>query len=164
MLDAALELPEAERVAFVESRTDGDDELKNAVIELLAASDSSESFLERPALNLAAEAFANAETVHDQFGFAGRKIANYRIVRMLGAGGMGEVYLAVDEKLKRNVALKILPPEYGSHDDRVLRFQLEARAVSKLNHPGIVTVYDVDVHKGINYIATEFVEGKRSAN
>src|SRR5690606_16704387 len=78
----------------------------------------------------------------------------------LGAGGMGEVYLAFDEKLKRNVALKVLPAEYGSNDERVKRFQVEARVISRLNHPGIVTIYDVGSFEGINYIATELVEGK----
>jgi serine/threonine protein kinase len=73
---------------------------------------------------------------------------------------MGEVYLAFDEKLGRNVALKILPAEFGSQDERVKRFALEARAISTLNHPGIVTIYDVGAFEGINYIATEFVEGK----
>lgn len=160
LLDAALELPAAEREGFIKTRTDADADLKNAVLELLAATDSTDGFLERDALSVAAEAFANAETVQDQVGLVQKHIANYHILRQLGVGGMGEVYLAFDEKLKRNVALKILPAEYGSNDDRVLRFELEARAVSKLNHPGIVTVYDVGIYDGINYIATEFVEGK----
>ncbi|HMP66269.1 MAG TPA: protein kinase [Pyrinomonadaceae bacterium] len=160
LLDAALELPAAERNAFVERRAAGDEDLRRAVLELLAASENADGFLDRHAMSVAAEAFADAETVQDQVGLSGKNIAHYRIVRLLGAGGMGEVYLAFDQKLKRNVALKILPPEYGSQDDRVLRFELEARAVSKLNHPGIVTVYDVGIHEGINYIATEFVEGK----
>lgn len=79
---------------------------------------------------------------------------------MLGAGRMGEVYLTHDEKLCRRVALKILPAEYTSSDERVKRFEIEARAISALNHPNIVTIYDVGSFEKINYIATEYVEGK----
>ncbi|MDI1242354.1 MAG: protein kinase, partial [bacterium] len=92
--------------------------------------------------------------------FINKKISTYQIERMLGAGGMGEVYLAYDEKLDRKVALKILPSEFLTNDERVRRFELEARAIAKLNHPGIVTVYDVGNFEGVNFIATEFVEGK----
>ena len=160
ILDAALEMPAAERERFITERTAGDPELEKAVLDLLRAAAKADRFMERPAISLAAESLANAETERTQFGLANALIANYRIERMIGAGGMGDVYLAFDEKLKRNVALKILPPEFSSHDDRVVRFELEARAVSKLNHPGIVTLYDIGLFQGVNYIATEFVEGR----
>ena len=77
-------------------------------------------------------------------------IAHYRIIGPLGAGGMGEVYLAQDQKLERNVALKILPPELVKNEDRVRRFMLEAKSASSLNHPHIVTIYDVghDIVRG----------------
>ena len=75
--------------------------------------------------------------------FFGKNIGTYKIEKLLGAGGMGEVYLANDEKLKRKVALKILPAEFVADDERVNRFELEARAISALNHPNIVTIYDV---------------------
>lgn len=160
ILDAALELPAADRERFIAERTADNPELEKVVLDLLRAAAKADRFMERPAISLAAESLANAETERTQFGLANALIANYRIERMIGAGGMGEVYLAFDEKLKRNVALKILPPEFSSHDDRVVRFELEARAVSKLNHPGIVTLYDIGVFQGVNYIATEFVEGR----
>lgn len=160
ILDAALELPAAERERFIAERTAGDPELEKAVQELLRAAAKSDRFMERPAISLAAESFANAETERTKIGLVGAIIANYRIERMIGAGGMGDVYLAFDERLKRNVALKILPPEFSSNDDRVIRFELEARAVSKLNHPGIVTLYDIGVFQGVNFIATEYVEGR----
>ncbi|HCA57684.1 MAG TPA: hypothetical protein DEP46_06810, partial [Blastocatellia bacterium] len=160
ILDAALEMPAAERERFITERTASDPELEKAVLDLLRAAAKADRFMGRPAISLAAESLANAETERTQFGLANALIANYRIERMIGAGGMGDVYLAFDEKLKRNVALKILPPEFSSHDDRVVRFELEARAVSKLNHPGIVTLYDIGVFQGVNYIATEFVEGR----
>ncbi|HEY0658207.1 MAG TPA: serine/threonine-protein kinase [Pyrinomonadaceae bacterium] len=83
-----------------------------------------------------------------------------KISKLLGAGGMCEVYPASDEKLKRNGALIILPAEYNSNNERAKRFELEARAISCLNHPNIVTIYDVGSLEGINYIATELVAGK----
>src|SRR5215213_6961468 len=87
-------------------------------------------------------------------------VAHYRIMEALGAGGMGAVYKAYDEKLHRVVALKLLPPEYTSHEDRRRRFLQEARAASALNHPHILTVYEFGEDGGRPYIATEYVEGE----
>lgn len=160
LVDSALELPEPERADFVAKRAGDDAELRDAVMELLNAQDLSGSFLQGSAMRMAAAEIANEETEISAFAFINKQIATYRIERLLGAGGMGEVYLAFDEKLKRKVALKLLPPEFGSNDERVKRFELEARAISSLNHPGIVTIYDVGNFEGVNYIATEFVEGR----
>src|SRR5687767_7252382 len=88
------------------------------------------------------------------------KVAHYRIMGSLGAGGMGAVFKAYDEKLHRVVALKLLPPEYISHEDRRRRFLQEARAASSLNHPHIITVYDFGEDGGRPYMATEYVEGE----
>src|SRR5678809_1189967 len=87
-------------------------------------------------------------------------IAHYRIMEPLGAGGMGAVYKAYDTKLHRTVALKVLPPEYVSQQDRRRRFFQEARAASALNHPHILTVYEVGEDNGAPYIAMEYVEGE----
>ncbi len=160
LVDAALDVPEAERASFVASRANGDGELQQAVAELLNAQKESDSFLQRSAMRIAADALADAETEVSAFAFINKTIATFQVEKLLGAGGMGEVYLAFDQKLKRKVALKILPPEYGSNDERVKRFEMEARAISSLNHPGIVTVFDVGIFEGVNYIATEYVEGK----
>jgi serine/threonine protein kinase/WD40 repeat protein len=160
LIDEALELPEEARAEFVFSRTQGDPKLRDEVLGLLKAQKEGDTFLLRSAMNIAAKAIADEPTEESTFAYAGKKIANYRIERLIGAGGMGEVYLAFDEKLKRKVALKILPAEFGSNDERVKRFEMEARAISSLNHPGIVTIYDVGNFDGVNYIATEFVEGK----
>ncbi|HEX5884128.1 MAG TPA: serine/threonine-protein kinase, partial [Pyrinomonadaceae bacterium] len=89
-----------------------------------------------------------------------KTIAHYRIVEPIGAGGMGAVYKAYDNKLQRIVALKLLPPEYVSQDDRRRRFFQEARAASALNHPHILTVYEVGEDEGRPYIAMEYVEGE----
>ena len=160
LLDAAMELPAGERPGFVSMKAGTDIELRKAVLDLLDAQEKSGSFLQHSAMSMAADAVSNADTEISAFAFLNKKIATYRVERLIGAGGMGEVYLAFDEKLKRKVALKLLPPEFVSNDERVKRFELEARAISTLNHPGIVTIYDVGNFEGVNYIATEFVEGK----
>ncbi|HXM35027.1 MAG TPA: serine/threonine-protein kinase, partial [Pyrinomonadaceae bacterium] len=87
-------------------------------------------------------------------------IAHYRIMEPIGKGGMGAVYKAYDKKLQRVVALKLLPPEYISQQDRRRRFFQEARAASALNHPHILTVYEVGEDDGKPYIAMEYVEGE----
>src|SRR6516164_2519593 len=86
----------------------------------------------------------------------GTKIGRYEIRSPLGAGGMGEVYLAQDTRLGRKVALKILPDEVAADPDRMKRFEQEARAASALNHPNIVTIYDVDQAGSTHFIAAEF--------
>ena len=93
----------------------------------------------------------------------GQTLGHYRIVREIGAGGMGVVYQAEDTTLGRQVALKILPPELAKDDDRRLRFAREARAVAALNHPNIVTVHSVEESGGIHFITMELVKGKTLA-
>src|SRR5436190_11493419 len=90
---------------------------------------------------------------------AGTKLGLYEIRSKLGEGGMGEVYLAQDTKLDRKVALKILPADVA-HSDRMKRFVQEAKAASALNHPNIITIYEIDEADSINFIATEFIDGE----
>jgi len=87
-------------------------------------------------------------------------LGHYRILEKLGAGGMGEVYLAEDSKLGRKIALKILPPELAASAERLKRFESEARAVAALNHPNIVTVHSVEEADGVHFITMELVRGK----
>src|SRR6478735_8252963 len=87
-------------------------------------------------------------------------IAQYTIVWKIGEGGMGEVYRARDGRLDRNVAIKILPANFATDADRLNRFEQEARATSALNHPNILTVYDIGTHNGSPYIVAELLEGE----
>ncbi len=89
----------------------------------------------------------------------GSLIARYRILNKIGAGGMGEVYLAEDSSLGRKVAVKVLPEQFTQDSDRVRRFEQEAKSASSLNHPNIITIYEVGQHEGLHFIATEFIEG-----
>src|SRR5687767_15807387 len=88
------------------------------------------------------------------------KISHYRVLEKLGAGGMGEVYLAEDMKLGRKVALKILGEEYTTNRDRLNRFEQEACAASALNHPNILTIYEVGHDNDRHFIATEYIDGR----
>src|SRR5215510_9777129 len=89
----------------------------------------------------------------------GSKVSHYRILEKLGAGGMGEVYLAEDLALGRKVAIKILSAEYTTNRDRLHRFEQEAAAASNLNHPNILTIHEVGTDDGRHFIATEYIDG-----
>src|SRR2546422_147485 len=98
---------------------------------------------------------------------AGTRLGRYEIRSQLGAGGMGEVYLALDARLDRKVALKVLPADVTAHPDRMKRFVQEAKAASALNHPNIITIHEIDewgssptVREGVHFIATEFIDGE----
>jgi serine/threonine protein kinase len=160
LFDAVLEIPESEREDFLSKKCNGDEDLKKEVLSLLKAQDKADNFMENSAMNLMAKAIAGDQTNVFENSLYNKTLGNYKIEKPLGAGGMGEVYLAHDTKLNRKAALKILPKEFVSDGERVKRFEIEARAVSALNHPYIVTVYDVGNVEGVNYIATEYVEGK----
>src|SRR5882724_3405926 len=90
----------------------------------------------------------------------GAQLGRYEIRSQIGAGGMGEVYLAEDTRLDRKVALKVLPAEFTAHVDRVRRFVQEAKAASALNHPNIITIYEIGESESTHYIVTEFIEGE----
>src|SRR5712671_5933641 len=91
---------------------------------------------------------------------ANTTLSHYRIVSKIGEGGMGEVYLAEDTRLKRKVALKVLPENIAADTDRLLRFEREAFAASALNHPNILTIFEFGAEDGRHFLAAEFVEGE----
>src|SRR5438128_5247582 len=90
----------------------------------------------------------------------GTKLGRYEIRSKIGEGGMGEVYLAQDTKLDRKVAIKILPATLAGNSDRMRRFVQEAKAASALNHPNIITIYEIDETESGHFIATEFIDGE----
>jgi Tol biopolymer transport system component/serine/threonine protein kinase len=151
---AVLERDSAERAAFLSVACHNDEELRREVESLLAAHECAGDFIESSALELSARAEA-----HWTIGEVGKVIGPYQIQSLLAAGGMGNVYLAVDIRLRRQVAIKLLPFEFTRDASRVDRFELEARAASALNHPNIVTIYDIGQSEQRHFIAAEFVEG-----
>src|SRR5207249_2051086 len=88
----------------------------------------------------------------------GTKLGRYEILSRLGAGGMGEVYLAYDTRLDRKVALKVLPAEVASHRNRMDRFVREAKSAAALNHPNIAQIHEIEEHEGIHFIVMEFID------
>jgi serine/threonine protein kinase len=154
VLQDALDRPPLERASFIEDVCAGDEELKSEATTLIAAYEQAADFIEQPAI--ARDAYVLLDLTDN----AGRDIGPYRVVERLGAGGMGEVYLAQDTRLSRLVALKLLPVYFASDEERLRRFQSEARAASALNHPNILTIYEVGESDGVYYIATEFIDGK----
>lgn len=153
---SALELDPSERAAFVNASCSGNELLCREVESLLAYAAEAESFLERPALDIA----PNAPAGSHEAPLVGRTISHYQVLSLLGAGGMGQVYLARDPRLDRTVALKILPEEFAADADRMQRFTREAKAASALNHPNVATIYDVGESDGISFIVMEHVEGE----
>src|SRR5262249_34493144 len=142
----ALNLERERRAAFLEVACGSDQELRREVESLLASHERAGKFLEGPAL----------VDQPQPASLVGRTIGCYRMVAPIGAGGMGEVYLAQDTRLGRNVALKLLPKDLGRDPERVVRFEREARAASALNHPNIVTIYDIGVAEEGRFIVMEF--------
>src|SRR5262249_8816713 len=160
LLEHALELPEAERDAYLAEimRAEGE-AVSNEIRALLQAAQDSDGFLQSSALELAAQRLAIGADGAEQIQ-PNAKYGNYRILARLGAGGMGDVYLALDETLGRHAALKFLPQPFMQDEAQLARFEREARAASALNHPNILTVYEIGSAHGRAFIATEYVEGK----
>jgi len=155
VLEAALKIEPEARDDFLKQACAGDDELRREVELLLSQGERAEK-LEVPAIAYVAEELVGrADALRP-----GDKISHYRIEARIGRGGMGEVYLARDEQLPRQVAIKILPPEFSAQPERVRRFEQEARAVSALNHPNIITIFETAQTGHDHFIVTEFVEGR----
>ncbi len=152
---AALALDKTQRSAHLDSACSDDRELRREVESLLALESRAETFLETPALEVAARALASGHSAT-----LSGTVGPYRIDALLGAGGMGEVYRGWDIRLRRAVALKFLGREFLSDAGAVERFEREARAASALSHPNICTVYDVGETDGRPYIAMECLEGQ----
>ncbi len=155
VLQAALDRPPGERASFLDEACAGDVQLLNEATSLVSAYNEAGDFIEQPAIVRDASVLVGSDLADK----LGHEIGPYKIVKRLGVGGMGEVYLAEDARLDRLVALKILPTYFASDDARLRRFQREARAASALNHPNILTIHEVGEIDGIYFIATEFIDG-----
>src|SRR6185436_16457357 len=155
---AALEHEPQERAAFVSKECAGDQELESEVGSLLKFDGPADAFMQAPALNVAAKTYAVSQET-SEYESKIEDIGPYHFLKLIGEGGTGKVYLAVDTRLDRKVAIKILSVDFTEDVDRVSRFKQEARATSSLNHPNIVTIFEVGETEGRNYIVTEFVEG-----
>ncbi len=153
LFHAALEHASHERVAYLRETSNGDPELQREVQSLLAAHEASEG-LETAASELA------GEWLKGQQSRIGQSLGHFEIMAHLGSGGMGDVYLAEDNGLRRKVALKLLPAQLSADAERLRRFEREAQAASGLNHPNILTIHEIGETNGTHYIATEFIEGQ----
>ena len=156
LFQAVVELDPEQRAAFLEEACAGDHELRTDVESMLASDSDEREFLEKPVLEVAADLLVDYQPQLAR----GESIGHYRIVDAIGRGGMGEVYLAQDERLGRNVAIKLLPNDFTNDPSRVRRFQQEARAASALNHPNILTIHEIGQLDAQYFIASEFIEGE----
>lgn len=155
VFQAVIELEPQWRASFLDEACEHDVTLR-AEVEALLLSDASDwEFIARPALEVGAALLSSEEP---QF-TPGQIFGHYEIVRMIGRGGMGEVYLANDKNLNRPTALKLLPHEPTTDQERLKRFHHEARAASALNHPNIITIYEIGEFDGQQFMATEYIEG-----
>lgn len=155
IFQAALERAPGERSAFLSEACGNEGSLRQEVESLLAAHEKEGSFIDSPAYQVAAEMLSA-----DQELKAGQIVGHYEILSTLGKGGMGEVYLAHDQRLGRRVALKFLPLIFTQNKERLLRFEQEARAASALNHPNILTIHEIGEADEHRFIAMEFVDGE----
>ena len=157
---SASNLPEAQRGSFLQRACGEDQDLLLELESLLRHGDTPQSFLDTAAIAIVAKAIAADEYDLLAPALEGTTISHYRIVKALGRGGMGVVYEAEDLKLRRRIALKLLPNFLAKDLQTLRRFEQEAQAASALNHPNICTVYEVDEDQGLHFIAIELLEGE----
>ncbi len=159
LLEEALELDPARQESFLDQACAGDPDLRRELVALLAEHHRSTGVLDRPAVDAVA-----ADLVEDDVpSLVGSQLSSYQILALLGSGGMGAVYRALDTRLDRPVALKILPQALIHDDDRMRRFTTEAKTASSLNHPNICTVHELGDCRGIRFISMEYIDGQTLA-
>ena len=153
---AALEQEPDQVSAFLDTACEGDAVLRREVEALLASDQRAGRFIETSSVGLATKVIQNQQADS----LVGRTIGHYKISESIGTGGMGEVYLATDITAGRKAALKLLPLRFTGDAERLKRFQQEAHAVVGLNHPNILTVYEIGEDHSTHYIASELIEGE----
>src|SRR5437762_466798 len=153
---AALDQEPDQVAQFVDTACEGDELLRRKVEALLASHLRAGSFIETSAVGLATKIIQNGQADL----LVGRTIGHYKLSESIGTGGMGDVYLATDVTAGRKAALKLLPTRFTGDAERLKRFQQEARAVVGLNHPNILTIYEIGEDHSSHYIASELIEGE----
>ena len=153
---SARELQPHERSGFLDETCGANAQLRREIEALLASYEQADGFIADPPAHLAAELLADRNISSA----VGRTIGHYQLLERIGAGGMGEVYLAEDLWSGRKAALKLLAARFAGDKDRYDRFQREARAVVALNHPNILTVYETGQEDSTYYIVSELIEGE----
>ena len=157
LLDVALELEPDKRAAFLDDACAGNEILRKEVEKLLDSDKQEDSLMDSPALQAASEFLVQPPASRLT---PGESIGPYKILSLLGAGGMGEVYRSNDTRIGREVAVKILPSHFSQDPDRLRRFEQEARAAGMLNHPNVVAIYDTGSKNGSPYLVTELLQGE----
>lgn len=154
LYNSALGLDANERAAWLSQACAGDESIRLDVLSLLESADTEDSFLEEPALSFGLTVLG----LEDE-SLIGASVDRYKILKKLGRGGMGEVYLAQDPRLNRWVALKLLPASITDDRERVRRFEQEARAASAIAHPNVAHIYEIGEAEGRHYITMEYIKG-----
>ncbi|HEU4387449.1 MAG TPA: serine/threonine-protein kinase, partial [Blastocatellia bacterium] len=155
LVEAALERSPEERVAFLDAHCIGDESLRREVERLLSADARVAHLIELEIGRIAADIVKQGSVLTQ-----GTRVGRYRIFALIGKGGMATVYLAEDTTLRRRVALKVLRPDLVYDDDRLRRFDQEARAASALSHPNIVVIHEIGSDGDVHFIVTEFIDGE----
>lgn len=155
IFQAALDRDASARSAFLDHACAGDAELRRQVESLLGAHQTDDRFLESSALAMAARNLADEASRPVR----GQRLGSYELINLIGAGGMGEVWRALDPALGRHAAIKILSSQYSRDPDRLRRFEQEARAAGMLNHPNVLAIYAVGKQEDSPYLVTELLEG-----
>lgn len=151
-----LAVPTEGRAAFLAKICGHDLEILREVESLLSFVEVSSALLDHPPADIAAQMLSDQRRLE----IIGTKVGRYKIESLIGIGGMGEVYLAQDTQLERSVAVKFIKSEYARDPGQMRRFMREAKTASSLNHPNIMTVYEVGISEDTQFIAAEFIEGK----
>lgn len=156
IFQSAHQCAPSERASFLNQACGGDESIRQEVESLLAADEANEDFLDTPAYELMAGVLTDGKV---EF-VAGEEVGSYTILSLLGAGGMGQVYLAQDRRLPRKVALKVLSAEVATDERRVQRFEHEAEALARLNHPNVCMILEIGtMQDGRRFIAMEHIDG-----
>ncbi|MDQ3665212.1 MAG: protein kinase, partial [Acidobacteriota bacterium] len=156
VFDAALRQEPEARQNYLNEACGDDNDLLTEVESLFSSFDKSDDFMETPAVAQVADIF-ESDTKRLETGAC---FGHYEIIRQIGIGGMGEVYLAKDQKLNRRVAIKILNEKFSRDESNLKRFVREAKAASALNHPNILVIHEIGESEDAHYIVSEFIEGR----